>query len=222
MAREGRFNRRYAVFGAVIVVHALLVELALRQQPNLRIEMQRDESLLIFLPPRAQIPPPTRARQSTAVEPNRSTSPTTPTTPTTPEEQNTGDFAISLESPSLPSSEGLPLRLGVDWEHEATQVADAQAVTLFKALKHVCEQAALRGEQSPGCHRYKKPDAWSPEPKKFGFMGLVPYVRLSKRCVIGLGFFGCGVGHLPEADGHVFDDMRDPDRPRSSVPDPNE
>ncbi|HEY2662944.1 MAG TPA: hypothetical protein VGI47_01290, partial [Candidatus Binataceae bacterium] len=78
------------------------------------------------------------------------------------------------------------------------------------------------GEEPPGCHRYRKPDPWSPEPKKFGFAGALPYMRLGKHCVIGLGFFGCGVGPFPEANGHVLDDRRDPDRPRSSVADPNE
>jgi hypothetical protein len=34
-----------------------------------------------------------------------------------------------------------------------------------------------------------------------------------------LGFFGCALGKLPEADGTLFEDMDDPDRPRSSVPD---
>jgi hypothetical protein len=50
-------------------------------------------------------------------------------------------------------------------------------------------------------------------------MGLIPYVRLGKRCVIALGAFGCAIGKLPEADGTLFDDMRDPNRPTSSVPD---
>jgi hypothetical protein len=114
------------------------------------------------------------------------------------------------------------LGLGVDWDQEAQRVANSQADSIFKELKHLCDEAALRGEQPPGCRRYKKPDPWVAEPKKFGFAGGLPFVRLGKRCVLGLGFFGCGVGKLPEANGHVLDDMRDPDRPRSSVPDPNE
>jgi hypothetical protein len=44
-------------------------------------------------------------------------------------------------------------------------------------------------------------------------------VRIGKRCVVGLDFSGCQIGKLPEADGTLFDDMRDPDRPRGSVPD---
>ena len=46
----------------------------------------------------------------------------------------------------------------------------------------------------------------------------LPYMELGKRCVIGLGFFGCGIGKLPEPDGTLFDDMDDPNRPRDSVP----
>jgi hypothetical protein len=37
--------------------------------------------------------------------------------------------------------------------------------------------------------------------------------------VVGLGFFGCALGKKPEANGHLFDGMHDPDRQRSSVPD---
>jgi hypothetical protein len=39
---------------------------------------------------------------------------------------------------------------------------------------------------------------------------------------VGLGFFGCGFGKPPEANQHLFDAMRDPDRPHSSVPGPDE
>jgi hypothetical protein len=46
----------------------------------------------------------------------------------------------------------------------------------------------------------------------------LPYIKLGKRCVVGLGFFGCNVGALPEVDGHLLDDFRDPDRSTSSVP----
>jgi hypothetical protein len=202
-----------------MLVHAVLVGFALRYQQNLRIEKRSDEPLLIFLAPRQEVPPPVSAQARTTAEPKKAAAPAPLSS--SAKQQSMGDFAISLDAPAL-DAEGLPLRLGVDWEQEAVRVADAQAVPIFKELKQLCEQAALRGEQPPGCHRYKKPDAWTPEPKKFGFIGGLPYVRLSKRCILGLGFFGCGVGHLPDADGHVFDDMRDPDRPRSSVPDPNE
>jgi hypothetical protein len=48
--------------------------------------------------------------------------------------------------------------------------------------------------------------------------GGLPYMEIGKRCAIGLGFFGCGIGELPPPNGHLFDGMDDPDRERSSVP----
>ena len=216
MAREGWTRRRNAVLGLVIVVHALFVALALRLQEKISVLHQDAAAPLTFLTFTAPIPPPKTApaprdseTQSAASAPKR-------------EEKVTGDFAISLDAQPSSSSDTLPLLLGIDWDRESAAVANSQSASIFKELKLLCQEAALRGEQPPGCHKYRKPDPWSPEPKKFGFSGGLPFVRLGKRCVLGLGFFGCGVGKLPEADGHVFDDMRDPDRPRSSVPDPNE
>jgi hypothetical protein len=124
---------------------------------------------------------------------------------------------LSATAPQIRPAESI-----TDWQGEAEHVANSQAPLILKDLKHDCDEAALRGEHPPGCRKYKKPDAWRPEPKKFGIAGGLPYVRLGKRCVLGLGFFGCAVGKLPEADGKVFDDARDPDRPWSSVPNSNQ
>jgi len=215
MAREGRTRGRYAIFGLVIVLHAVLVTLVLRQHDGIELQHQSNASPLILLTPTAAVVPPSSVPP--AADEKRSAKASAKQSPPT-----SGDFAISFDSQAAPSPDGLPLRLGVDWDQEVAAVANSQSESIFKELRRVCEEAARRGEQPPGCHRYRKPDAWSPEPKKFGFAGGLPFVRLGKRCILGLGFFGCGVGKLPEADGHVLDDMRDPDRPRSSVPDPND
>jgi hypothetical protein len=37
-----------------------------------------------------------------------------------------------------------------------------------------------------------------------------------------MGIIGCPVGAAPQANGHLFGDLKDPDRERSSVPDVNE
>lgn len=218
MAREGRTRRRHAILGLVIVVHALLVALALRHQETTNVAQYN--ASLIFLTSPAPLPPPSAALPTQSNEAPSAVASAKRT------EKDSGDFAISLDAQAAPLFGELPLRLGVDWDHEGSTGANSQAVAIFEELKHLCEEGARRGEQAPGCHKYKKPDPWSPEPKKFGLTdgpGLrLPFVRLGKRCVLGLGFFGCGVGKLPEANGHVLDDFRDPDRPRSSVPDPND
>lgn len=66
-----------------------------------------------------------------------------------------------------------------------------------------------------------QPFGWDPSPNRVGIAGGLPYVELGKRCALGFGFFGCGVGKLPAANGDVFDGMDNPDRDRSSVPDVN-
>ncbi len=58
------------------------------------------------------------------------------------------------------------------------------------------------------------------EDRRVIWAGLLPAFRVGKRCVVTLGFFACDLNEIPEANSHLLDDMRSPDRPRSSVPDP--
>jgi len=65
---------------------------------------------------------------------------------------------------------------------------------------------------------------WNPETPRAGFTRTpipLPFVQLGKRCVIGLGFFGCTLGALPEANSHMFDDIAEGKTMKSSVPDPH-
>ena len=228
MIREGR-SRRHAVLGLVIAVHALLVALALRHHEALKILREHTISL-IFLNAPAPVPPPVAAppdktRDAPSAAPSKRAA-KDKAEKDRDAEQDAGDFAISLDTQDATPAGELPLRLGIDWDNEASTVADAQAVSIFRELKALCDQAAKRGDPPPpGCRKHRIPPAWEPQPKQFGFTdgpGLrLPYMRMG-RCVVGLGFFGCGFGKRPEANGHVFDDFRDPDRPRSSVPDPND
>lgn len=59
------------------------------------------------------------------------------------------------------------------------------------------------------------------EDRRVGMDGIFPYFRVGKHCVIVLVVPMCTLGDLPEANGHLLDDMDDPDRSRSSVPDPD-
>ncbi len=56
--------------------------------------------------------------------------------------------------------------------------------------------------------------------KRAGLLPL-PYVRVGKRCIVGLGFFACNLGELPKPNTHLFDDMQQGKTPDSSVPDPD-
>ena len=106
----------------------------------------------------------------------------------------------------------------IDWKLEAERSA---RYTIDSAgqpgPRHFGEQpvSPFREKKKPP-HEFQ----WNPEPKKAGLAGgFIPYVRLGKRCVVGLGFWGCALGKLPEANSHLFDEMTNPDRLRSSVPD---
>jgi hypothetical protein len=71
----------------------------------------------------------------------------------------------------------------------------------------------------PKCKKHPSSFQWNEEPHRAGFVDGLPYLRLGKRCILVVGMIGCAVGALPEANGHLFDDLKDPDRNRSSVPD---
>ena len=68
------------------------------------------------------------------------------------------------------------------------------------------------------CRQSNVKAPWNKELRRAGFIGGLPYVRLGKRCLVGLPFFGCAIGHLPEADSQLLADMGNTDRARSSVP----
>lgn len=90
----------------------------------------------------------------------------------------------------------------VDWEREAERVARTHPSALPE-----CDDSPHFGPPLPKCKPPAHPFQWRPETGRAGFVGLLPYVRLGKRCVLGLGFFGCAVGTLPSANGHLFDDV---------------
>ena len=103
----------------------------------------------------------------------------------------------------------------VDWANEAETVARSRSAAT--TITRNCDDTD-RPSTQPKCKRSHS-FQWNPEPSPVGIEGFLPYVRLGKRCVVGLGFFGCAAGELPGANGHLFDQLHDPDRPESSVPD---
>jgi hypothetical protein len=106
----------------------------------------------------------------------------------------------------------------IDWEHEREVTAQAMLPELMKQNQTKCEAGRRPGSMLPKCRQPAKDPQWEPEPGRFGIEGLLPFMRLGKRCVVGLGFFGCAIGKLPEPNSHLFDEMRNPDREHSSVP----
>ena len=118
-------------------------------------------------------------------------------------------------------TEAPPAEPSIDWRLEAERSAHAISAELARK-EPKCDDSDRTWSLQPKCKKPKRPPEWELETPRAGFDRLIPYVRLGKRCILGLGFFGCAIGKLPEPNGHLFDDMNNPDRPRSSVPDVGE
>jgi hypothetical protein len=104
----------------------------------------------------------------------------------------------------------------VDWQAQRAQVASQAAERMH------APGARSFGESPRSPYKTCKPRRssweWKPEPGKVGMAGLLPFVRVGERCVVGLGFFGCALGEPPPANGKLLEDMKRDDRPRSSTP----
>jgi len=211
VARGGNRSVRDCVVWAFIIGgHALLILVftgGKRQVQQVSLNAPSPGVLLLIdLPEQASTPEP-------ATEPQLASAPLfMPRLP--PPEIDTGSTAITLPEDTEQNAPGTN---AIDWNLEAARSARA-----------VVERGAKSREKHIGTHppspfrEKKKPKEfeWNPEPKKAGLAaGFIPYVVIGQRCVVGLGFFGCALGKKPEANGHLFDGMHDPDRQRSSVPD---
>lgn len=120
------------------------------------------------------------------------------------------DSTVAPATPTPPANDQ-----PFDWRSEAARAAERHAGQL-----NAPPVRDLAGRPKPArrkCDPLPKFD-WDPEPEKAGFAGILPFVRLGKRCVLGLGFFGCGIGKLPEANGELFADMDNPNTAEGSVP----
>ena len=84
-----------------------------------------------------------------------------------------------------------------DWSAELETIAKAEAPALLAERLKKCHDAEMQGRFLVGCGKVKTPDIWDHN------RGLAEFLAIGKR----------------QANGHLFDDMRDPDRERSSVPD---
>ena len=92
------------------------------------------------------------------------------------------------------------------------------APRLINELQDKCATAQRLAQALPaGCKKKSlAKNSGNPSPNA-GFIGIFPYMRIGK-CIFGLGFWGCAV-QTPSPDGTLLEDIRNPDRPVSSVPD---
>ncbi|GFE80544.1 hypothetical protein GCM10011487_25440 [Steroidobacter agaridevorans] len=105
----------------------------------------------------------------------------------------------------------------INWSEEAHRAAAAAAARAPIPDRSKCDSTGLGDPALPNC---KPPPEFKWAPPRAGFSNGLPYMTVGERCVIGLGFFGCGIGKKPPARGDLFEGMDDPEREPSSVPEP--
>jgi hypothetical protein len=203
MLHRGRSFERFAVLAVIVAAHVLFLEILIRNGKSyVRMSSQDSERGELFF---FEIPPPpeepiTASKSERAARQQRAH---------VPEASN----AITLSREEEP-----PPDADIDW------IGDAAAVAREGLDKSTGPKPRAFGEQPKSPYdksKQRKPGyEWQPEEKKAGFVGPLPYFRLGKRCVVMPPFFGCVIGKLPKGGGATLDEMRDPDRPRDSVPDP--
>jgi len=113
--------------------------------------------------------------------------------------------------PSPPSQES---RSDVDWYRQAETRAERLAAVEVEA-RDIAGRVVQRLREP--CQPRDSSFEWNPQEERRGLLPL-PFILIGERCGIGLGFFGCNLGALPEPNKHLFDDMQAGRTPRSSVP----
>lgn len=118
------------------------------------------------------------------------------------------------QGPITPPSEAP----AIDWRTQGTQAASDAVDKAIRQETRECDPSDRPDSFLPPCTHREHKFEWNPEEPRVGFSGGLPFIRLGERCAIGLGFFGCGFGKKPPANGELFEHMDDPERDRSSVP----
>jgi hypothetical protein len=203
-ARTTARRHRTARFG-VAALHLLLLVTVLRDQAAWRIAAPPvdPEPLRIHW-----LPASPRAARTTAGAARRATTTARPFAARPPSRTSAPTGIAVAPQP----------RAQTDWAAEARRVAGATPLAKV-APRTDCEDTDRPGAMLPRCTPRRPEFSWGHEPRRVEFAGGLPFVRVGKRCLVGLGFFGCAIGTLPDANGHLFDERKDLDRPRSSVPD---
>jgi hypothetical protein len=217
-------SRRVVIIIFTLAVHGLLLWLALQVRTRSNPSEELPQFVSVWLFGARVLPSPTDIQPTLPILPQEPASPPN-LLPNPPTPLPTMETQITLPilpkrpaSPPDPSQNSIAVDTPVDWANEAAlaarrygEAANSDGVGGFSS--------APKGTRKP-CAPKKSSFEWHPEEKRVGFSGLLPYVLLGDRCVLGLGFFGCTLGELPEPTSHLLDDMKEQPRQESSVPTP--
>jgi hypothetical protein len=200
-----RVHRDTIVWAAILAGHGLLLAIVLRieSQSGSRAPEVATAALLWL-----SLTPPPALRQD-------SKQPAPAIAKTFPHRALQPDAPIPSQAITAPEPNPR-----IDWSREAAIAAAVAARAASTAEDKATFSPPPKVLRKP-CQPKESSMKW--QPPRVGMAGTdgglhLPYVSLGKRCVIGLGFFGCDMGELPEVNGHLLDDMHDPSRSRSSVP----
>jgi hypothetical protein len=198
-----------AAIGLVLAVHGLLLVLI----SGSRIRPRTPAASIAFFglwiepsqpaAPTAPRPPP-RVR---SLAPRASA--TIPVPGAVEDASETGSSSTAISSPPT-----------INWEGEAKAAGRRLAEPPRESATFSRPAETVRKP----CEPPESSFVWNPELPRAGFTRTpipLPFVRLGERCVVGLGFFGCNMGPLPEPNSHLFDDMKEGKTQESSVPEPN-
>ena len=196
-----RALKRYVVAAAIVGVHVGVIALLVEARLHFRTSSAPEEEPLYvrYFPPAPLTPLPSPDTNGLRL-------------PSAPHAER---FSSQPVPPSLFVPEPVE---PPDWDRDAHSVADSVVSDLARREHRKCDDSDKPGSWLPKCKRHTPAFGWSDQHRAgFTSEGL-PYVRLGKRCVVVMGLLGCALGALPEANGHLFDGLKDPDRDRSSVP----
>lgn len=196
------WGRRFTALLVVVALHALFLLLLSSREPLTRRVAHGGPSSVLFF-----VEAPRPAVTIVGSVPSRATQPR----PTAVDEPaTTAETSVAAPEQNPPAT--------IDW---AAQAAQSAATVVDKAIREEtrkCDPSNQPNSFLPPCNPRTNEFEWKREPPRVGFAGGLPYVRIGKRCAVGLGFFGCAIGPLPAANGDLFEGMDDPERDRSSVP----
>jgi hypothetical protein len=201
---QGRCRHRYIAFVVAAALHFLILWMLWMHEPIARRIGHHDPSIpsvLFFIDtPRPPV--------------------TTPSPDRAPRVETIADEfpapSAAEETSAAPAPPTPPAT--IDWTAQASEAAAAVVDKAISEETRKCDPSDAPTSFLPPCSPKTRKFEWNPEPGRFGFSGGLPYVRVGERCAIGLGFFGCGFGARPPANGDLFEGMDDPERDRSSVP----
>jgi hypothetical protein len=210
---RSRRLRDCVVWAIILGGHALLIIVFTGGRRQVVPQLPEDApspGILVFLNDAA----PDAAAESVTQAPVLASVPIIPPRLSAPQiDSESTAITLPSEAPEGPGTNA------IDWQLEAERSAKATAgQSTRRGPKRIGEHPPSPFREQPRSPEF----AWAPP--KAGFSeGMIPYVHIGQRCIVGVAItgpvFGCALGKLPEANGHLFDGMTDRNRQRSSVPD---